>query len=187
MNKVLDAALEQFSAVGIRLSTIEAIARRAGVDRVTVYRRVGSKDALVQGVVAREAARMFDQVLESARREPTLEDRLAVGFATMVMLVRGNPLWNRLVELEAGDVLPRLTTDATPVLQLAIQATMSVFEQAVEDGLPDQVENKLAASEIIVRVVHSFLMTPRGVLELDTKKALVTFGRQYLAPCLCSL
>ncbi len=43
-----DAALAQFEDMGLRRTTIEDIAKRAGVDRVTVYRRLGSKDDVIQ-------------------------------------------------------------------------------------------------------------------------------------------
>ncbi|WP_040697921.1 helix-turn-helix domain-containing protein, partial [Nocardia vinacea] len=54
--RILDAALVQFSKVGVKKTTIEDVARQAGVDRVTVYRRVGSRDDLVQAVISREVA-----------------------------------------------------------------------------------------------------------------------------------
>ena len=65
--RVLDGAYEQFCRMGIRRSTMEDVARRAGVSRITVYRRFATKDALVEQVVRREFHRYFDQFL---RRHP---------------------------------------------------------------------------------------------------------------------
>src|SRR5689334_10459591 len=46
--RLLDAAHDQFCLLGIRRSTMEDVARRAGVSRVTVYRRFTNKDRLVE-------------------------------------------------------------------------------------------------------------------------------------------
>lgn len=80
VTRILDAALEQFEDVGIRKSTVEDVARRAGVDRVTVYRRVGSKNDIAQAVVARESERLFNRVAASAAATESLEDRVVAAF-----------------------------------------------------------------------------------------------------------
>lgn len=106
VEQVLDAALAQFEDLGIRRSTIEDIARRAGIDRVTVYRRVGSKDDLIQAVIAREVHRLIDEVVAACSTLPSFEQRIAVGFTTAIQHVRGNTLYNRLLALEADTALP---------------------------------------------------------------------------------
>lgn len=59
--RILDAAYDQFCRLGIQRSTMEDVARRAGVSRITVYRRFTTKDALVEQVVRREFRRYFDR------------------------------------------------------------------------------------------------------------------------------
>src|SRR5271166_3634450 len=88
VEEVLDAALAQFEDLGIRRSTIEDIARRAGIDRVTVYRRVGSKDDLTQTVIAREVRRLIEEVMAASASLPTFEERIVVGFTTAIQHVR---------------------------------------------------------------------------------------------------
>src|SRR4051812_50116320 len=57
--RIVSGALAQFEESGIRRTTMEDVARRAGVARVTVYRRFANKDRLVEAVVLREARRVF--------------------------------------------------------------------------------------------------------------------------------
>ena len=54
---IVDAALEEFLAYGLRRTNVDVVARRAGVSRATLYRRFDGKDALVQAVLVRECRR----------------------------------------------------------------------------------------------------------------------------------
>src|SRR5262245_36928995 len=60
--KIMDAALERIQQVGIRRSSLDDIAKRSGVNRVTIYRRFAGKDNLVEAVLEREAERMLAEV-----------------------------------------------------------------------------------------------------------------------------
>jgi AcrR family transcriptional regulator len=182
VEEVLDAALAQFEDLGIRRSTIEDIARRAGIDRVTVYRRVGSKEAVAQVVIAREVHRLMEEVSSACATLPTFEERIAVGFATAIQHVRKNTLYNRLVALEPDTVLPHLTTDASPLLAIGVSATVSLLDQAQRDGVLAELRDPQAVAEVLVRVVHSFVLTPRSVLKLQTDAELSAFAREHLAP-----
>ena len=182
VEEVLDAALAQFEDLGIRRSTIEDIARRAGIDRVTVYRRVGSKDDVTQTVIAREVHRMMEEVVAASASLPTFEERIAVAFTTAIQHARQNTLYNRLLALEADTVLPHLTTEGSPLLAIGVAATVSLIEQAQRDGILGQVDDPQAIAEILVRVVHSFVLTSHGVLSLQSDAQLSDFARSHLAP-----
>ncbi len=56
-DRVAAAALDEFAEHGIRRTSMEDIARRAGVSRMTVFRRFASKQRLVEIVIAREVHR----------------------------------------------------------------------------------------------------------------------------------
>ena len=57
VDRIASAALDQFAEYGIRRSTIDDVAKRAGVSRVTVFRRFTNKEHLVEFVIAREIRR----------------------------------------------------------------------------------------------------------------------------------
>lgn len=182
VERILDAALSLFSDIGIKRGTIGEVAKRAGVDRVTVYRRVGNKDEIVQAVVAREATRVFEQIVAAAGRPKTFEDRVAVGFASMIGALREHSLLNRMLGLEPETVLPQLTTEAGQLLAAATLATMTVFEQAASDGLIDNSDDMLPSAELIVRVAHSFLVTPHALVDVESTASATEFARNHLAP-----
>ena len=61
---ILFAALELFLQRGIKKTSVEDVARRAGVTRVTVYRYFADKEALVRAAVLR-----IEQVFQDANRD----------------------------------------------------------------------------------------------------------------------
>ena len=72
--RILDAALIQFERVGVKKTTIEDVARQAEVDRVTVYRRIGSREDLVRAVVAREIQILLAELADIAPRHDNAEN-----------------------------------------------------------------------------------------------------------------
>lgn len=50
---LLDAALEEFAALGFRRSSMESVARRAGVSRATLYTHHRGKEELLRALVGR--------------------------------------------------------------------------------------------------------------------------------------
>ncbi|KQZ68625.1 hypothetical protein ASD66_15160 [Nocardioides sp. Root151] len=180
--RILDAALEQFAEFGIKRTTIGDIARTAGIDRVTVYRRVGNKDAVIQAVVTREATRLFELVAATARRGTTIEERVELGFTSMMEQVRGNAMLARMLQVEPETVLMQLTTDGSLLVTGATVATLGFFDEAVQDGLLDSTDGMEAAAELLVRIVHSYMLTPRALVDLDTHQKLRDFARAHLVP-----
>lgn len=79
-----------FARLGIRKSTMDGVARRAGVSRITVYRRFATKDVLAEHVVRRELRRYFDQFLVDIQRAALLA-RCAPSGATRSSAVSSRP------------------------------------------------------------------------------------------------
>lgn len=182
VEKILDAALDLFADIGIQRATIGDVANRAGVNRVTVYRRIGSKDDVIEAVITREATRLFTDIADAARLGKTFEDRVAASFATTVDSLRNNPILNRLLTLETETVLLRLTTEAGPLMTAAVAAVMHIFEEAIEDGLVESTEDLAPRAEVLVRVVHSIVLTPQVLVPLRTYDDLVEFAHSHLVP-----
>ncbi|MBT0567253.1 TetR/AcrR family transcriptional regulator [Williamsia sp. CHRR-6] len=182
---LLDAALELFGDLGIERTTINDVARKAGVNRVTVYRRIGSKVELVAAVMAREAVRLFEAVAAAAKAQPTFSERLAHGFATTVESVRSNPVLVAMSQSGTDLVLGQLTTAGGEILGAAMMATQSMIDTAVEDQVPGVVPVLPYANELLVRVAHSILLTPEVAAPLSTYDDLVEFALSTLLPAIC--
>ena len=60
--QILDAALALFLEFGLRRTTMDDVAKRAGIGRITVYRHYEDKNTLFQAVVMRECLRAIRSV-----------------------------------------------------------------------------------------------------------------------------
>lgn len=183
--QILDAAREQFTTFGLRRSTVDDVARRAGVSRVTVYRRIGNKDSLVSACLLREYRRFLVEVDDAVAALPTTEDRLVEGFAAVLRHIREHPLIGGLLRLEPETMLPFLTLESGPAF-LAIRDYLAdrLREARRAEGRP--VSDPTPVAELMVRVTVSFLLNPVSCFELDDGTQVREFARCYLVPLLAA-
>jgi TetR/AcrR family transcriptional repressor of uid operon len=182
--RVLDGAYEQFCRMGIRRSTMEDVARRAGVSRITVYRRFATKDALVEHVVRREFRRYFDRFLIDIEQARTVADRVELGFVSALRAIRHNRLIGGLMAAEPDVLVPSMIGDGGRTLA-AVQrfvAGQLRREQAAGNVAAD-VDVELVA-ELMARVSASFLLIPSQVVDLDDDDRLRALARKFLVPML---
>lgn len=104
--RYLDAAREVILDVGWSRATLTDVARRAGVSRMTLYRRWSDTRALVADLMTREWQRVAAAAVEGGR--PTDPDGIAAAVVAVVAGLRANPLLRRVVELDPEVLLPYL-------------------------------------------------------------------------------
>lgn len=102
---VLDAALHCVLAVGVRRTTLTDVARRAGVSRMTLYRRWPDLDTLVADVMTRELLAVAGDGLASPGLDrPTLVQRVVA----VAEQLREHPLIRKIVDVDPELLLPYL-------------------------------------------------------------------------------
>jgi AcrR family transcriptional regulator len=179
--RILDAAYEQFCLVGIRRTSMEDVARRAKVGRVTIYRKFASNDKLVSALLWRETHAAIAKVEAATRDVADVEARFAEGFVAGVRAVRKHPLLVALLATEPERTLPLLTLEATNGLGLARAFLAQEVRRARKDlGLPATDADYVA--EIMARLVHSLVLTPETGLPLDDDRKIRDFARRHIVP-----
>lgn len=107
---VLEAARATVLDFGVRRTTLTEVARRAGLSRMTVYRRYADAPEMMRALMSEE----FGAVVLRAQAEAAgLEDgreRVVGGVVRTVELLMEHPLLLRLLELEPEVLLPYLVT-----------------------------------------------------------------------------
>lgn len=182
--RLLDAAYEQFCRMGIQRSSMEDVARRADLSRVTVYRRFATKDALVEQVILREFRRYFDQFLVDIRHAQTAADRVVVGFVSSLRAFRENPLIGGLMAAEPTLLAGSMIADDGRMLGAVSQFVAGQLRREQEAGkVPEDLDTNLVA-DVMVRISASFLTARSQVVDVDDTDQLTMVAKQFLVPML---
>jgi AcrR family transcriptional regulator len=123
---LLDAARASILAVGWRRSTLTDVARRAGVSRMTIYRRWPDMASLLADLLTRE----WGDLLAGARPTGDPLPGLAAAVVHAVSALRGNELFAKIVQVDPELLLPYLV-DRRGRTQ---DTVLSVLQEAVERG-----------------------------------------------------
>jgi AcrR family transcriptional regulator len=177
--RILDAARKQLELFGIQRTTMEDVARRSGVSRVTVYRHFPTKERLLEAVILHEVQRFLAQLGALMDTIDGDEQRIIEGFVFTVRTLRRHPLLQRLLEGEPELFLPQLTTGAGPLIGFA-RSLIVDYTRRRTTGLND---NELAvAAEVGIRLTLSLILTPESGIDLDDTDGLRRFAARYVAP-----
>jgi AcrR family transcriptional regulator len=175
---ILDAALDLAAASGLRNLTMEDVARGAGVGRMTVYRRFGNRDALVDALTARELRRCLAELDGASSADAPIEEQVAAGFATAIRLSREHPLLSRLARVEPDTVLGAFNADGGALLQACAKFLGMRLRASQAAGVLAADARIEELSELCVRVAVSFVLLPESALDLDDPE----LGRRLLGP-----
>src|SRR2546430_9840673 len=94
-DRILGGALEYAEDFGLRRFTIDDVARRVGVSRVTVYRYFPKKDQLISALIMRELRRFLTRVDQVVNAQPTPAAKLTEGLIFCITYLREHRLLNR--------------------------------------------------------------------------------------------
>jgi AcrR family transcriptional regulator len=181
--RILDAALALAAASGIRHLTMDDVARRARVGRMTVYRRFGEKGRLIDALVVRECRRCLADLDAAIGPAAAIEDQVAEGFVTSMRLAREHPLLNRLARFEPEAVLAALVADGGTVFTAARAFVAGRLRASQAAGVLGSVDVD-AAAELLVRLAFSFVLIQESVLPLDDDAQARDVARRLIAPVL---
>ncbi|MEV6069582.1 TetR/AcrR family transcriptional regulator [Nocardia sp. NPDC052001] len=183
--KVLDAALVAFLDFGIKRTSMVEVARRGGLSLATLYRRFAGKSDLIEAVGLR-LARQFIADADAAvhaeiERDASAQDQIVALFIAFIEGLRGNQLLGRLLKTEPEVVLPFLTVQGAPVIELGRDYLAEFITRLQsEDKLPEY--DPLPLAEMVARNALSLALTPQTVIPLDDEAALRQFAIDHVLP-----
>lgn len=98
--RILDAAKTRFAALGVRGTTVEDLARTAGVSRATFFNYFAGKDAVLDALWADQLARSTSVVTDGLARPTSTRRRLQELFADLAEATDRHPGYLRVVTVE---------------------------------------------------------------------------------------
>ncbi|MUL67067.1 hypothetical protein BOO86_21520 [Mycobacterium sp. CBMA 234] len=174
---ILDAAQQVFETVGLRRSSLDAIAQSAGVSRSTVYRRFRDKETLVLAVLNRVLESNL-QELDAATVGQTPQDAVVAAFAMCARLDHEGSLIHRVMTEDLA-VVRNLNSIQSWTVEGSSRRVAGALRRA---GATMPEADLLDVSELLVRVAHSFVDRPSRTLSAHDPEAVARFARKYLAP-----
>lgn len=186
---ILEAALDQFAATGVRRTSTDDIARRAGVNRATIYRRFGGREQLLASAYLHEAGRVLEQLTQRVPDVPDADDdgfdpadNVVAMFSEAVLLMRGHQLLQRMIEADREQVLAAMTIGAADILAFAADVlSLRIRELHRWQGT----EPPAAITDVaftIARLIQSLVLTPGGGPRLATRADLDRYARAVIVP-----
>jgi AcrR family transcriptional regulator len=183
--RILDATAAQLELFGLRRMSVEDVARRAGVSRMTIYRRFPQKDRLIEAAILRDCRRFFGELETATAGLPTLDDRLVESFVAALRFAGTHPVLQRLIVSEPETLLPYLTVEGGAVLGVVREFLVGRIRAGQAEGIVAEFDPEPLA-EILARLALSFVLTPESRLPPITEAEGRALAHRYLAPMIAA-
>jgi len=150
---------------------------------MTVYRRFGTKAALLEALTVREGRRCLAELDAAMPADAPIAEQVAAGFVTTLRLAREHPLLARLARSEPDGVLEALRTDGGGMFALGRAFVAERLRASQRAGVlgPVPVEE---SAELLVRLAVSFVLIDDSVLPLEDEARTRQLARALVAPIL---
>lgn len=173
------AAEACFERYGVVKTTMEDIAKMAGVSRPTVYRHFADRDTLILAVVMRRARTLIARAQAFIRRQERFEDQLVEGLLYLVKTGRQDPFIRLLVSPEHLDLAQQILGATDAVVDLTLETWGPILAEAAGRG---ELNPDLDRRDIARWLTHVELILV-GRLDLaDDDEELRRMLRTFLAP-----
>ncbi len=182
--RLLAAVRDEVIAYGVRRATATSIAQRAGVSRMTVYRRGGGVKQLVLDALSREFETFLAQV-SSDVQAPHARGRLVAGVVSAIRAASHAPLVGALRRHDPELLLPYLVDRHGRTQQAVLAYTAAMVEAGVADGSVRPVDVR-TASYVLLHALQDFVISAeilaatKDLVDLDAEVAHLVDA--YLAP-----
>lgn len=182
--RILDAAVQITAEVGFRNLTMDEVAARADVGRMTVYRKFESRGALIDALAAREARRALDTIGSAVDPSAPVADQLTEGFVAAMGLMRDHPLFRRMTLVDPQGLLTALIENRGAYFIAARELVAGLIRDAQRAGTIDPALDPVERAEIMVRLGFSLALIEPTALPLGDEAGMRDVARRLLAPLL---
>jgi AcrR family transcriptional regulator len=137
---------------------------------MTVYRRFGSKAALVDALAVRECRRCLAEISAAIDRRDAFADRAVELFVVVLRVIREHPLLARLARVEPAALVGEFRRDGSAVFGMVHRFLIGIIAEAQASGEMIAADPAVLA-EVGLRLGLSFVLMPDSVLALGDEEA----------------
>lgn len=164
---VLDAARDCVLAVGVRRTTLTDVARRAGVSRMTLYRRWPDVRTLVGDLMTREWVVVAAAAAAGTRTGRTghdARDRIVGELVAGARAIREHPLMRKIIDVDPELLLPYIL-DRRGASQTAF---LEIVENSLRQGHTDgsvRTDHPVRQARALLLTVQAFTLSLRTMTD----------------------
>lgn len=163
---MLDAVRDCVLAVGVRRTTLTDVARRAGVSRMTLYRRWPDVRSLVGDLMTREWVDVATRAMPEHRTGTTARTLIVDGLVAGVKAFRAHPLFRKIIDVDPELLLPYVL-DRRGASQ---EALLGLIAEGVREGHADgsvRPGHPERQARSLLLLVQSFTLSLRTMTDED--------------------
>ncbi|MEU1619247.1 TetR/AcrR family transcriptional regulator [Streptomyces sp. NPDC005722] len=163
---VLDAVRDCVLAVGVRRTTLTDVARRAGVSRMTLYRRWPDVRTLVGDLMTREWVSVAVEAMPERRPGASTRTHMVEGLVEVVRALRAHPLFVKILDVDPELLLPYVLDRRGASQDALLELVAGALEEGHADGSVRAGHLVLQARSVML-VVQSFALSLRTMTDED--------------------
>ena len=174
--RIVEASYACVARRGVAKTTVEDMAREAGMSRATVYRTFpGGRDEVINATVAWATLDFFGKLFERIQGSGDLEEMMERGIMFAHQSIIEHEVLQRVMETEPDKLLPILTVESNRIRE-GIAAVLAPY--LTERGLAPGVDPDDAA-DFLARMVLSYISAP-GRWDLEDPEQVARLVRSEL-------
>ena len=180
---IVDAALACVAARGLKATTVDDVARAAGMSRATLYRTLpGGRDDVIRAMAETELARFFSALAVAMGGAEDLEAALVAGITTTARWVQDSAAIQMMLEIEPDELLKNLSFgEMDQALAVAAGFSAPFYGRWLEH------EQSLRAAEWATRIVLSYLLDEDDMIDLTDEADVHGLVARFVLPGIVAL
>jgi AcrR family transcriptional regulator len=164
---ILDAAVVEFEQHGFRRVALDDVARRAGVSRTTIYRRLDGRDELVAAVIDRENTVLFANIADELKGRRPQSNFYVEAFTLSIVRFRQHRVLTRMLADEPGLMLELAHQHWDAAVERMSAALRVIFPDGFAEQIGADAVDELADG--ILRYATMLLLLPARQPLLDAE------------------
>lgn len=143
--QILEAAQSTFLHFGVAKTTMDDIAKAAGVSRPTIYRYFRDRDTLIAELIRMRSRQLFVRGTKFVLERENFPDQLVEGLIYLIDQGRRDPIIRLIVSPEHMDLAAAITGTSELASNLTMEMWGPILDRARERGeLRDDISNEKA-------------------------------------------
>ncbi|MFE2531465.1 TetR/AcrR family transcriptional regulator [Streptomyces sp. NPDC059371] len=163
---VLDAVRDCVLAVGVRRTTLTDVARRAGVSRMTLYRRWPDVRTLVGDLMTREWIDVATRAMPEPHPDKPTRAQIVDGLVAGVEGFRAHPLFRKIIDVDPELLLPYVLDRRGASQEALLELLADALAEGHADGSVRLAPTRRQARAVLL-VVQSFTLSLRTMTDED--------------------